>query len=1122
MRRLRSLVCGAPLLGPLGAPAALAPALLGAAALTAAAAIAPPSAQAVLGDVNCDGAVNATDAQVLANFLVGISTSVPCPQNADVNGDGQVNVADVLLILQLSKGLRTSFSYAPTQVLAIAPSSGTLNVLPSVQVSALFSNPVSTASLPGNFLVADSSTGYVSTGTFRCSQNGTTIVYTPTYPLRAGRPYVVTLSTGITDSFGNPLSTGTVSSFTTQPPGVMTLTSVNNSTATLNTLLAQPISVQLLTSTGAPAGAVPVIFTAQMGNGTFQPSGLRQVTILTDNNGNAALAYKTGTQAMVNTVSIFAVGFSTISPFQVQTLTTAPVNLRLYTGGNQTGAAGSVAPLPLVVQATDAGGDYVQGATVTFTVPAGHGSFAGQISSSVVTDSTGTAAVMFTFGSSSGTVTVSAGFPGMVGMAPSFTMHDILPSTSTSTYISGSVIDSNTLLPLTSVYVYLTDNPSVWERTDKNGNFVLPASTGPHVVEVDGFESGLINGQMYPTVSYPVNAVQGQTTGLGIPAMLPEMNQQSYVDVSDVQGGTLTIQGQSSWQVYIAPGQATFQNGSHTGRIYASSVPHNRIPMPVAGGKASRFDDTIQPPTVIFSPPVQVTFPNADALSPGSVTEIFTLDYVSGAFKRTGRAMVSSDGSVIQSLPGEGIGQGGWHTAPPAQPPPPGCSGGNVCFGNNCSNPTISGAGYSAQGIPFQGYENCWSFLLCGLPTQNGAADVTITCNGASPPITPAASSPPSNCPPPTGTVTLTLANPVIGVNQATNLAVSVTGTTDPNCQASQVVPVTINATDSNAVTIAGSLGSVTIAVPVNTSINVGILGNAASATQLTASSTLPGVTATSPVPITVINANLDSIKPASYGNAGADPNNPTANSSGYICLTITPQGSEQYLANPTADDSNTTVSFASGHPDCLNSTDEITIQSSLQADCRDGVNITVPITGGGSVFSSSQNQGSQVTVMTPTSTKATSFGYYQLATDPVTGQKCFGGIFSGWHVTFHNSTADSMGLTPNYYNLYTNEELSVSPAMCGPYPTGPLDESNWYIGVTTSGDKNYNTTTPQNSINDQNTVCPPTQVTCSYMVTQDFKIGKCTTPKDYISLKFTKTSSSVTRSDGTTVQITY
>jgi len=1073
--------------------------------------------------------VSATDAQVLANFLVGISTSVPCPQNADVNGDGQVNVADVLLILQLSKGLRTSFSYQSTSVLAVTPSSGTANILLGAEISAIFSNPVSSASLPGNFTVADAVSGQISTGTFRCSQNGTISVFTPGVPFLPAHNYVVTLSTGITDNFGNPISTSVVVDFQTQPLGTMSLTSVNNSTATMNTLLSNPISVQLLTSTGAPAVQIPVVFAAQMGNGTFQPSGLRQVTILTDNNGNAALAYKTGTQAIVNTVSISAIGFSTVPVFQVATTPTPAVNLRLFTGGNQTGGVGSVAPLPLVVQATDAGGDYIQGTTVTFTVASGAGSFGSQTSSSVVTNSTGTAAVMFTFGASSGTANVSASFAGMVGLPPVFNLHGILPQLTTSTYISGNVIDSKTLLPLTSVYVYLTDTPSVWERTDLNGNFILPASTGPHVVEVDGFESGLIGGQMYPTVSYPVNAVQGMTTGLGIPAMLPELDQQSYLDVSNVLGGTLTIRGYPLWQVYVAPGQVTFQNGSHTGRLYASFVPHTQIPMPVAGGKSSRFDDTIQPPTVVFNPPAQTSFPNMDALPPGTMTDLFTLDYVSGAFKQTGVGVVSADGTIVTSLPGQGITQGGWHSAPPPNPPPPGCIGGNYYFGSSCGQASLSDFGSAAACTPVGGYPGWFYCLLCGLPSnQQGQPIASCTCSGqACPPsINPPPPSqpnpPPPSCPPgstcppqpnqcdPTPpTVTQVIANlsqPIIADGQLADLQVTVQ--TDPPNACTINLQGSVSADTPNVVDISGQGGATSAAdnFPTDgTTSDVSLVGGDGIA-MLTAS---VGGQISQPQQIVVVKLTTPSPPTISYG--GAD----------YGVLCVTPKGYTSYInytVSPTGALNIQNGPIGNNPSQCATNQDEVDFTSQLTAPCQSQV--TISATLGGTATGTSLGNFN-VTVLTPTSTQSKLVCIYHNSNYKY-------GFNSTWDVTLQSSggNANFNGLQPVKEQLATNwiisNLLTACPLISAPTPyqkwiIGPGGESGLYLpGVPYSapappypnnglGDNDGLFVTPSALANLSN---------CSYPIVQQFAVGNCTTQPLTINQRFSSNSFSVWRTD--------
>ena len=59
----------------------------------------------ILGDVNCDGVVDAIDALWILWFTAGLIEDLPCPDNADVNGDGVINAVDAALILQFSAGL---------------------------------------------------------------------------------------------------------------------------------------------------------------------------------------------------------------------------------------------------------------------------------------------------------------------------------------------------------------------------------------------------------------------------------------------------------------------------------------------------------------------------------------------------------------------------------------------------------------------------------------------------------------------------------------------------------------------------------------------------------------------------------------------------------------------------------------------------------------------------------------------------------------------------------------------------------------------------------------------------------------------------------------------------------
>lgn len=630
-----------------------------------------PSAHALKGDANGDGQVNVQDSRLVADYLVGNVLSIPRPADADVSGDGLVTTADALLILQFAKGLRTTFDFQSPLVLTVLPAVGSTNVLLTANISVFFSEPISTNSLSGAVTVKNVSTGLAVPGRIERSQEGVIATFFPDQPLNPLTTYRVDVTTAVKDDEDNPLQQAFSGTFQTQALGTGILVSTNNLSAPINELVPQPVAFKALNAGGLPVRQVPVTFTARMGSGVFEPSKNRQVTVLTDETGVARASFRLGGEALLNTVDISAVGFSSVPRFTALAVPLSAVNLRLYNGNAQNGSPGSSTPAPLIVQATDTGGNPIAGTIVTFRVIQGQGSFGGQATVDVPTDSSGTAATFFTFGATSGTVRVQANFPGMIGQASTFNFQNLIPNPSSPTAIVGLVLDATTLKPLPHVYVYLADAPSIWDWSNEAGLFRLVTTPGPHVVEVDGFESGAIGGHLYPVVAIPVNAVEGVENEIGMPALLPQLDSDSYIDVSDTQGGTLTLRSNPLWKIHVAPGQARFANGTGTGRLYVASVPPDRIPMPPAGGRMSRFFDTIQPLNVVFNPPAQVSFPNLDNLPAGTVTDIFTLSYSSGTFVITGRGQVSEDALVIASLPGQGISQGGWHQAPAPEPDPP-------------------------------------------------------------------------------------------------------------------------------------------------------------------------------------------------------------------------------------------------------------------------------------------------------------------------------------------------------------------------------------------------------------------------------------------------------------------
>ncbi len=670
--------------------------------------------RAFIGDVSGDGRVDTLDARLIAGFLVGTSTSVPRPENADVNNDGLITTADALLIMQVSKGLRTSFASNALEVLAVMPSSGTTGVQLTANFSVFFSEPVLSGSLNG-ITLTDMVTSLPVAGSFTPSQDGVIATFVPEQPFSPNRLYRINVTTAVKDNGGQALVQAFQSTFQTQVLGTGILVSTNNLSAPINELAPQTVVFRALNNLGVPVKQVPVTFTARMGSGVFEPSKSRQIVVLTDDTGFARSDFRLGGEAVLHTVDVSAVGFSTVPKYTALALPLPAANLRIYSGNSQNGAPGTTAPFHLIAQATDAGGNPVAGTTITFSVIQGYGNFGGQPTAAAPTDSSGTARASFTFGTTTGPISIQASFLGLAGQSPTFSLLNLALQPSSPTVITGRAIDASTLLPISHIYVYLVDNPSIWDWTDEFGAFILTTTPGSHVVSVNGFESGPIGGVQYPVIAIPVNAVQGQINDIAMPALLPQLDPLSYIDVSDTQGGTLTLRADPRWQIYVAPGQARFANGTGTGRLYVASVPPDRIPMPVAGGKTSRFFDTIQPLNVLFDPPAQVSFPNADNLPAGTVTDIFTLSYTSGTFVRTGRGQVSEDGQLVRSLPGEGITQGGWHNSPSPRPDPTTCVNGTIVdqsgyprigctvtlFGN--SVPTDERGRYELCNVPAQG-----------------------------------------------------------------------------------------------------------------------------------------------------------------------------------------------------------------------------------------------------------------------------------------------------------------------------------------------------------------------------------------------------------------------------------
>ena len=162
--------------------------------------------------------------------------------------------------------------------------------------------------------------------------------------------------------------------------------------------LAEPLVVRVQDQNGDPLSGATVTFAVTPGGGT-----LSATTATTDANGRAATTLTLGRQPGTNTVE------ATVDGLEPVTFTAAgqaiPTEISRVSGDDQQGATGAALPEPFVVEVRDQNNNPLEGAEVTFAVPAGGGSLS---TTNATTNAQGRAATTLTLGSQTGTNTVTA------------------------------------------------------------------------------------------------------------------------------------------------------------------------------------------------------------------------------------------------------------------------------------------------------------------------------------------------------------------------------------------------------------------------------------------------------------------------------------------------------------------------------------------------------------------------------------------------------------------------------------------------------------------------------------------------------------------------------------------
>lgn len=449
-------------------------------------------------------------------------------------------------------------------------------------------------------------------------------------------------------------------------PGVpqIHLVSGNNQSGAIGTPLSAPLVVSLTDGAGAPVAGEMVIFRVRQSNGTLtgDMTGMGVSAVMSNAAGQGEVMWTLGNRAGAgnNVVEATAVGFAGSAVFTAMASPGEAAHIVVDAGNNQVGVVGQPLPHPLIAVVTDEGHNRLGNVPVTFTVSQGGGSFNGQSSLTVNTDSDGRALATFILGPESGfdNHMVTADFAGNTAMPVVFVASGRIAGDPSATRLHGVVLD-NSNLPIPGVTIRLLET-TFETRTDAQGQFVLEGvPVGEVLLLADGRTAERPG--TWPTLEFELVTIAGQNNTLGMPIYLLPLDMPNAIFVDAQSGGTLTLPQVPGFSLTVLPGSATFPGGSTAGEISVTVVHPDKIPMLPNFGQQPRFVVTVQPPGVLFNPPAPFTLPNADGLAPREVVELYSFDHDMGQFVSIGTGTVSNDGTIVRSDPGVGIIKGGWH-----------------------------------------------------------------------------------------------------------------------------------------------------------------------------------------------------------------------------------------------------------------------------------------------------------------------------------------------------------------------------------------------------------------------------------------------------------------------------
>ena len=477
-------------------------------------------------------------------------------------------------------------------------------------------------------------------------------------------PGVNTLTSTGKDPVGNAKSVSIKVTYNPTQNAHVESVSGDGQSAPIGQLVAQPLVVRALDGGGQPTANRKVIFKVVQNDGSVssdQDTG-RSLIVMTGPDGRAQVHFRLGNRAGAcnNQVSANIVGLEGEAMFCASATPAAPGLLVPDAGNNQVGVVGQPLPSPLISIVVDSGRNRLPNIPITYSVKSGGGSFGGQPSLTVNTDSDGRALAALSLGALAGNDNnvVEANFAGNPGVPVRFVASGRVPGNPAETSISGVVLD-NSDIPVPGATLRIVGFPQA-VRSDANGFFkIKPAPVGALRLIADG--ATVTRPGTWVWLQFNLVTIAGQDNDVGRPVRLLPIDVAHGLRVDATHGGTLTLPQVPGYSLNIAPGSVLFPDGTHSGVVSVTVVHPDKMPDPPSFGQQPRFLVSIQPANAIFNPPAAMCIPNLDGLPPGQKTDMYSYDHDMERFVSIGTGTVSEDGTTLCTDPGVGVIKAGWH-----------------------------------------------------------------------------------------------------------------------------------------------------------------------------------------------------------------------------------------------------------------------------------------------------------------------------------------------------------------------------------------------------------------------------------------------------------------------------